>query len=259
MTKRLLTLLLGLIVVLALWTRPGFAQPGDELKALRKEIETLKEGQATIRKDLEAIKDFLRGRQAVPLPETPDILLTVAGHPFKGDKHATLTLIEFSDYQCPFCARHFRETLPQIEKDYIQTGKIKYVFRDFPIESIHRDAVKAAEAARCAGDQGKYWEMHDRLFSNQNAPGLEQLSRHAEAIGLSVAKFEECLDTLKYAGEVRESVAEGLRVGVSGTPTFFLGLTGPEGKVKALSMIRGAQRYPVFKERIDVLLSSPER
>jgi protein-disulfide isomerase len=108
------------------------------------------------------------------------VVLSVDGAPSMGNGDAKVTLIEFSDYQCSFCGRHFSQTLPRLMTEYVKTGKVKYVLRDFPLEPIHPLAFKAAEAARCASDQGKYWEMHDRLFSNQQALGPKDLPRHAE-------------------------------------------------------------------------------
>ena len=184
------------------------------------------------------------------------MIVSVDAKSFKGDRNAKLTLIEFSDYQCPFCARHFRQTLPQIEKDYINTGKIKYVLRDFPLESIHNDAFKAAEAVNCAGEQGRYWEMHDRLFQNQNQLGAADLPKHAQAIGLKVADFEECLTNGRHGAEIRKDIDDGQRAGVQGTPTFFLGLQEPHGKtVKVLRVIVGAQPYTQFKATIEEVLN----
>ena len=256
MAKRWLTIL-GLTSLTLLYAQVGFTQSTEELKSLRKELEALKQGQITIQKELQEIKNLLGGRQAPPQPQ--DVVLNVDDHPYKGDKNTKLTLIEFSDYQCPFCSRHFRETLPQIESDYIKTGKVKYVFRNLPIESIHKEAFKAAEAANCAGEQGKYWEMHDRLFANQNALGLKDLSKHAETLGLDLPKFQQCLDSGREAAKIRKDMADGQKAGVQGTPTFFLGLTEPNGtEVKALRMITGAQPYNNFKEAIESLLE-PQR
>jgi protein-disulfide isomerase len=96
-----------------------------------------------------------------------DAVVAIGDAPVKGNPNAKLTLIEFSDYQCPFCRRHAENTLPSLDKEYIATGKVRYVFHDFPLEAIHPQAFKAAEAAHCAGEQQKYWEMHGRLFANQ--------------------------------------------------------------------------------------------
>jgi len=147
--------------------------------------------------------------------------------------------------------------LPQIEQEYIKTGKVKYVVRDFPLESIHKDAFKAAEAAHCAGDQGAYWEMHTRLFANQRALGPKDLPQHAQAQGLDVPMFQRCLESGKYAARIRKDLEDGQRAGVTGTPGFFLGVTGSnDPKVKILRVLKGAQPYASFKEAIDTLLSS---
>lgn len=253
----MIRLSLVLIAVLVFGNWPAYPQDSNDLQSLRKEFEALKEDQQALQRELQAIKELLRARLAPQSAEVQNVSINLAGHPFKGKNDAPLTLVEFSDYQCPFCARHARETFAELERDYIATGKVKYVFRDFPIEAIHRDAIRAAEAARCAGEQGRYWEMHDRLFNNQEKLDSDQLSGHAKTLGLEVKKFDDCLDTLKYAGEVRNSVAEGIQVGVRGTPTFFLGETVGTGAVNSWRIIRGAQRFPAFKEAIDALLSSP--
>jgi len=149
--------------------------------------------------------------------------------------------------------------LPQIENEYIKTGKVKYVVLDFPLESIHKHAFKAAEAARCAGDQDKFWEMHNRLFANQQAVAPNNLTQYAQALGLDMPKFQQCLDSGKYAPDIRKNLAEGQKAGVTGTPGFFLGMTNPnDSKIKALGALKGAQPYASFKEIIDNLLSSPK-
>lgn len=233
-------------------------QSTAELKDLKKEIESLKTGQMEIHKELQEIKKLLLARPAASAAEPPrDIVINTEGAPFKGAKNAKLTLIEFSDYQCPFCSRYVQETLPQIEKDYIKTGKLKYVFRDFPLESIHQNALAASQAASCAGDQGKYWEMHDRLFGNQRELKVTDMSLHAKTIGIDAAIFQQCLDSKKYESEIRQKTTEAINLGVRGTPTFFLGLTTPnDPKVKVLTAFSGARPYLNFKEAIDKLLSS---
>lgn len=231
------------------------SEPAGGPKGLQEQINELKETQKAIQKELQEIKNLLQGRAVSPNLPPQNLTVSVSNNPLKGDKNAKLTLIEFSDYQCPFCARHFRETLPQIEKDYINTGKLKYVLREFPIESIHRDAFKAAQAANCAGEQGKYWEMHDRLFQNQNQLGAADLPKHAQAIGLKTAEFEECLRSGKRAEKIRKDREDGQRAGVQGTPTFFLGVQDSDGqKIKVIRMIVGAQPYAQFKVAIEGVL-----
>ena len=134
---------------------------------------------------------------------------------------------------------------------------MKFLFFDFPLESIHKNALKAAEASRCAGEQGKYWEMHDQLFANFTALETVDLFRHATTLGLDPLKFQECMDSGKYANEIRKDLMEGQRAGVKGTPCFFVGISeGDDFKIKILKVVRGAQPYPMFKEALDSLLTS---
>jgi protein-disulfide isomerase len=254
------------ILALAVAT-PAVAQPGDDLAALGREIEALKAGQTAIRKELQEIKDLLRaspGAQAAPerRPQAPpiepaDVVVSVEGVPFKGDRGAKVTVVEFTDYQCPFCSRHLRQTWPQLEQDYVKTGKARFYLRDLPLESIHPQAFKAAEAAHCAGEQGKFWEMHARLFANQRALGRPDLSGHAQAIGLEAAAFDRCLDSGKGAARIRKDIADSEKAGARGTPIFYIGLTDPKSQsIRAVAIIRGARPYAVFKEAIDNLLAS---
>ncbi len=259
MTKNLLlTIVLGISIPGCLFAQAAFSQTDAEMATLRQEIETLKQGQDAMRKDLQEIKQLLktRPRQARrQAAQDVDVAVGVGNLPVQGDESARVTLIEFSDYQCPFCRRHVDNTVPRLAKEYIETGKLRYAFRDFPIQSLHPRAFTAHVAARCAGDQGQYWAMHDRIFTNPRAVAPEQLAGHAEALGLDAAAFRACLADEKYAEQVRADMAAGRRLGVSGTPTFFLGVTDSDGKLKKAKRIRGAQPYNVFKEEIDKLLA----
>ena len=229
----------------------------ENLGAIRSDIEALKDGQKAIREDLKAIKELLTTRQKARNPvQDVDLTITVTDDPSKGNPDATVTLIEFTDYQCPFCSRHTRAVLPQLEKDFIDTGKIRYVMRDFPLASLHPQAPKAHEAAHCAGDQGKYWEMHDQLFANQKEFGADKLSNYAEAAGVSdMSAFETCLDSGKYEARTTASLKEGQDAGVRGTPSFLLGHTEANGTVKAVKLIRGALPFSFFQQQINALLS----
>ena len=151
-------------------------------------------------------------------------------------------------------------TLPQIERDYIKTGKVKYVFSDLPLESIHKQAFKAHEAANCAGDQGKYWEMHNQLFANQRKLRPKDLSGYAETLGLDLSAFESCLNSGKHAAEIRKDIEAGAKAGIRGTPSFLLGYTESDPtKAKAVKMLRGAQPYRQFKQAFDELLASKKK
>ncbi|MCI0352248.1 MAG: DsbA family protein [Acidobacteriales bacterium] len=187
---------------------------------------------------------------------TEDMFISLDGAPSMGEESARVTIVEFSDFQCPLSGRYFNLTMGQLVNEYVKTGQVRYVFRDFPLESTHPQALKAAEGAHCAGEQGKYWEMHDRLLKNQMAVALDVLPLHATVLDLDIPKFRQCLESGRYAAAVRESVTEGQKAGVRGTPAFFLGLTDPkESRLKAMTFVSGAQPYATFKEAIDKLLS----
>ena len=172
------------------------------------------------------------------------IEVSVDDDAFIGEENALVTIVEFSDYQCPFCERFYLQTLDQLKEEYIDTGKVKLVYRDFPLD-FHPNAQKAAEAAECAGEQNKYFQMHDKLFENQVALDTDDLKKYAKDIGLNTAQFNTCLDTGKMASEVESDYQEGVNYGVSGTPAFFI-----NGK-----LIEGAQPFSVFKQAIDAELN----
>jgi protein-disulfide isomerase len=180
----------------------------------------------------------------IPIGEIP-----TEGAPSKGDQDAPVLMIEYSDYQCPYCSRYVQETLPLIEENYIQTGKVRYVFKDFPL-SFHAQANLAAQAARCAGDQGDYWGMHDLLFANQqdwaNDGAAQTFSGYAGQLGLDTSRFDSCLASGVYADAIKNETQEGLSVGVSGTPAFFV-----NGQ-----FISGAQPYQAFQQAIEAALNN---
>jgi len=173
---------------------------------------------------------------------------SVDDDPVKGDKDAPVTIVEFSDFQCPFCQRFYQQTMPSIEENYVKTGKVKIVFRDFPL-SFHQNAQKAAEAAECADDQGKFWEYHDMLFEKGKGDGtglaVADLKSYAQTLGLNTATFNNCLDSGKYTSEVQKDQADGTSYGVRGTPAFFV-----NGQ-----LISGAQPYANFQQVIDAELA----
>jgi protein-disulfide isomerase len=164
------------------------------------------------------------------------------GAPFKGPSKAPITIVEFSDFHCPFCRRVI-PTLAQLESKY--GDQIKLVFRDFPIESLHPGASKAHEAARCANEQGKFWDYHDKLFNTPPKSSPEIFKELAKGTGLNPRAFETCLNSGKYQAAIKEDIAEGNRVGVNGTPAFYI--NGRE--------VSGAQPVEVFARIIDDELS----
>jgi protein-disulfide isomerase len=250
---------IALALPLLLASGDGFSQStGEDLGAT---LKGLANGQAAVLEELKAIRKLLeQGTRpqaaAAPADDRTELTLRgIDGGSIKGNAEAELVLVEYTDYQCPFCGRHFANTVPSLASEYVDTGKLRYVLRDLPLESIHPQAFKAAEAARCAGDQGRYWEMHDVLFRNQRALGQAQLKHYAKGLSLEMALFEECLDNGRHADAVRADIAEAEAAGITGTPTFFLAVEDVGGALKTLQKIRGAQPYAAFKSAIDAALA----
>lgn len=172
----------------------------------------------------------------------PAVEATVDDDPSRGPEDAAVTIIEFSDFQCPYCARFQQQTLPQILSEY--GDRVRFVYRDFPLTSIHPNALKAAEASECADDQGKYWEYHDLLFQNQSALDEESLKAYAASLGVDTDAFNECLDSNKHMSEVRKDLEDGIAAGVQGTPAFFI-----NGQ-----LVSGAQPFAAFQSVIEAAL-----
>ena len=254
MTRRLWET--GWAAIFLLLVSAGSAPGQQSDQKLWDEIQALKKGQEEILRQLLEVKQLLQSRPATApaAPEVRNVAVDLGNRPAKGSTAARLTLIEFSDYQCPYCARHTRDTDPQLQKEYVQTGKLRYVFFDMPLESLHKQAFKAAEASRCAGEQGKYWEMHERLFANQQA--LEPWAAHAKALGLDATRFDACMSTGKFAGAIRTDITAAQKLGINSTPSFLLATTDPNEptRVKGLSLVRGAQPFGSFKLEIDKAL-----
>jgi protein-disulfide isomerase len=173
------------------------------------------------------------------------------GRPLLGDPDAPLTLVEFTDYQCPFCNRFFKTTFPALKKAYIDTGKVRFVVKDLPLP-IHKNARKAAQAAHCAGDQGRFWAMHDTLY--ENAAELEEtaLLGYAEALSLDLPAFRGCLASDRHFAAIDGDAAEAAAAGIRGTPGFVLGLT-TDDFIDGVH-IRGAQPFAAFDKQIKALL-----
>jgi protein-disulfide isomerase len=225
---------------------------------LRAEVDSLKKELAQLKKELEEVRTLAPIKQLLDQNKPLDVTIDLGGSPAMGDADAALTLIEFSDFQCPYCGRHAQNTYPQLKKNYVEEGKLQYVFMDFPLRN-HPQAPKAAEAAYCAGEQDRYWEMHDRLFSHQQELAEDLLPGHADSLGLDVAAFSTCLDSGKYADIVQTGLQHGQSVGVRGTPSFALGYTRDGGKsVRVVKLLRGALPYNQFVTAFDDLTEASQ-
>lgn len=197
-----------------------------------------------------------QNQEATPTPIKDPSKLVTAGDPAIGDSKAKVTIVEFSDFQCPYCRSFFVETYGQLKKDYIDTGKVRLVFRDYPLP-FHATAKPAALASLCANDQGKFWQYHDKVFNEQQKrePNTSVVSKTidftandlkvwAAQIGLDTAKFNKCLDSAQHEADVQADIAAATEVGVDGTPSFFI-----NGQ-----LLVGAQPYSVFKQAIEQAL-----
>ncbi len=200
-------------------------------------------------------------QQPVQQPSGP-VKVSIDDDAVLGDKNAPVTLIEFSDYECPFCKRHYTDVYPQIKKDYIDTGKLKMVFKDYIAVPSHNPlATLEAMAAECSREQGGdaiYFKYHDEIFKRSTSGGnglaSGQLSIIANDLGLNATQLQKCLDSNKYKEEVGKDLADGQKVGVSGTPSFFVGKSTQSGVILG-TIIVGAQPYSAFKTAIDQALS----
>ena len=192
--------------------------------------------------------------QAVaPSPSTPErVRLSLNGQHALGAPDAPLTVVEFTDYQCPFCNQFHRLTFPELKKTYIDTGKIRFISRDLPLE-FHNNALLAARAARCAGEQDKYWELRDVLSSNPNNLSQQAILNYALELSLDTGRLQGCLDSEKYRGDIQEDVKEAHSIGIIGTPGFVLGRTS-NGTLEGIKVV-GAQPFALFDAKIKELLA----
>jgi protein-disulfide isomerase len=217
------------------------AQLQGEESALRDQIRAHLQNQKLAAKRAEFLKSLRSQAKVVVNLKPPPVLrvdVSVNGAPFKGPANAPVTIVEFSDFHCPFC-RRVLPTLAQLEARYGE--KIKLVFRDFPIDNLHPGASQAHEAARCANEQGKFWAYHDKLFASPPKSSPEIFKGLAKEVGLDISGFENCFDSGKYQAAVKKDIDEGQRAGVTGTPAFFI-----NGRV-----ISGAQPLETFTRVID--------
>jgi protein-disulfide isomerase len=257
------------VAILALGAlQPATAQSrtstARQLRELREEVRKVREVQEAMQRDLQELKRLLEAARAErpPAPGLP-AFVSSDDDPFLGSADAKVVMIDFSEFQCPFCGRFTRDTKPQLEKEYFNTGKVKYVFRDLPLEAIHPHAFKAAEAANCAGKQGKYWEMHERLFQNPRTLDTPNLERYAQSIELDMDRFSKCLESGEYAAEIRKDMADAEAANIQGTPNFVIGLANPKDprdtRIKVLKVITGAHPYASFKKALDAALAEAEQ
>lgn len=219
-------------------------RPGTTFEDVKEDLAKMYKARQTASAKEDYVKSLRKAAKVetmLPFPDLPAVDVSADDDPRKGSPDAPVTIIEFSDFQCPYCKKNV-PVLKQLEEEY--GDKISIVFRDFPLP-FHDKAQKAAEAAECAHEQGKFWEYHDRLFSAQNKLAVDDLKAAAADLGLDTDKFNKCLDSGKYADEVKKDQEDGQKVGVTGTPAAFI-----NGK-----LVNGARPIDNFKAIIDAELA----
>lgn len=209
----------------------------EELRAIKKELREIKK------------KDLATAPKSKGTPQKAENVATL-GSPILGDLKAPVTLIEFTDYECPFCKKFYKNAMQKLKKEYIDTGKVRLVVRDFPLP-FHKNARPAANAAHCAGEQDKFWPMHDALYEGDKM-NAEDIKNHATKIGLKMEPFQSCLDAKRYKKHIENDMKEAQMAGVRGTPAFVLGKT--TDNLVSGEFISGTRGFNFFKSRIDKLL-----
>jgi len=211
----------------------------DELKAIRKSLEQRPVAPAA-------------GPQAAARPVDDKVSMAFTPGSFAvGKDDAPLVLVEYTDYQCPFCQRFHNDTFAQIKTNYIDTGKVRFVSKDFPL-SFHDNAMRSAVAGRCAAEQGKYWELRHTMIVNASQLQPDKIMNYAQNASLDTAKFKACIDSDKYKAAIDKDIAEGTAAGVTGTPSFVLGRV-QNGKLEGVRMV-GAMPYATFDAKIQELM-----
>ncbi len=238
----------------------GLAQQSD--CDLKDDIETLKRDLLSVRQDLMEIKSLLsktsrssqNAQMGPPQANVKDVEFDLGANPIKGKSDARIILVEITDYQCPYCSRFVRETFPKIAEQYIDKGAIRYGVIDMPLKT-HKFASKAAEATHCANDQGKFWEMHNAMMSEQDK--IADLASFATALKLNADKFGECLKSDKYKEQIEKETELSLKLGVLGVPGFIVAAADPSNpsKAKGISFIAGALPFDKFKSELDQVLA----
>jgi protein-disulfide isomerase len=195
-----------------------------------------------------------------PVEEVPSLTLAVADAAALGSPAAEVAIVEYSDFQCPFCGRHARDVFPIIKRELIDTGQVRYVYRHLPIENIHPLALRAGEAAECARAPGQFWAMHDRLFANQEALAESDLIASAKILGLEQSAFTSCLSGGVMTARVKRDQAEARRIGIAATPSLLVGRLAPDGGVQVRLKITGAQPFPTIRAAVQRILGEqPDR
>lgn len=189
---------------------------------------------------------------APPPSESVDLTVAQTGH-VMGSKDAKVVIIEFSDFQCPFCERFAKETLPHLKREFVEPGLVKFIYRHNPLDSIHPVASKAGAASYCADQQGRFWEMHDAIYAGDEELTASSFAEYARTLKLDLDKFSGCLAG-EATAKVKADQAEAARLGLQSTPIFLIGRIEPDGSVKITRRVDGAVPYETFKAALKAVM-----
>jgi len=252
----------ALIGLMSAWPVVAFAETGppqnrDEwIEEVLLQLSELRKAQGEMREQLNELATAVESLQGgEPIPERADFDLRSHEFPLLGQKNAPIAIVEFSDFECPFCRRYFENTMPALKRKYVDTGRVQYVFVDFPLD-MHLNAMSAAVAGACAQAQGAFWEMRRELFAAQQTLDEQTYVRLAASLHLDGDRFAACRQDPRMTEAVRERVGLGQSAGVQGTPSFLIGRIH-EGVLKGALSVSGAQPIEVFEQILNALIDEP--
>lgn len=256
---RVFVALLVATLVTAVIVMPSEAQT-SETEDLKRQIEKLRAENDALKKEVaelrSALNNLLNPREPVA-GQPPATDVSISGLASSGSPSAPVTMVVFADYQSQMSASYVVDTHPQVDQTYVRSGTVRYVFKNFPDLTAHPRAMKAHEAAACAGDQGRYWEMHDLLFADQSANAPDQFVAYAGDLELDTDLFRYCLSSGTHAATIHRDVEEGTRGGVTLTPVFVLGLTQPGVEsIEVMEVVIGVQPFAAFEKAIEAVLEA---
>lgn len=245
----LLLICVAATVFISLKTAPLFLDDPATKPLTQKDGKEILKQLADIRSTLERVEKQARAGKRPSVSKTASA--SIKGRPALGNPDASVTVVEFTDYQCPFCNRFEKSTFTKLKENYIDTGKIRWVVLDMPL-SFHKDAMFASQAAHCAGEQDKFWELRTLLFQNQKALLPEHIAQYSKQIGIKQEAFNLCINSNRYQESIQRDIAEAQKQRITGTPTFVIAKSTPD--IVSGKRIVGAQQYNVFSKEIDALL-----
>jgi protein-disulfide isomerase len=254
LTRRAAVLLVCFCLATLATTGQAMPQAKASDSDLSRRVSALEEQQKQIIQQLDSISRMLEPKSPQS-SSAPPTSIKIQSEPFIGERKARVAILEFADFECPYCGQFAHDTYPQLVENYVKTGKVVFFYHDFPL-SEHPYADQAAEAAQCAAEQGKYWEMHDDLFAHQAQPPERTISADAQVLGIDAAKMKDCISRGRYAEAIQKSAQDARKMGVRATPSFLLGIMDSDGHdLRVLRALRGAYTYDAFKVALDDVLA----